>query len=123
MTNTLNTPAEAIEMQYPLRVRVFRRANETGGHGRHRGGDGIYREIEATEPCEGTLLGDRRRRAPYGLAGARDGARAEDWIRRNVPRRDDVFRSGKAKLTLAPGDRLCIRTPGGGGHGNNDTSV
>ena len=120
MTNTLNTPAEAIEMQYPLRVRAFS-AGETGGRGTHNGGGGIYREIEALAACEGTLLGDRRFGGkgigPYGLAGGASGVRAEDWVRRAATQRDDPLRGGKVRFTLAPGDRLCIRTPGGGGWG------
>src|SRR5262249_43781358 len=70
MTNTLNTPAEAIELQYPLRIRRFERAPNTGGHGKFTGGDGIIREIEALEDCEGTILSDRRLTRPYGLGGA-----------------------------------------------------
>lgn len=64
MTNTLNTPAESLELQYPLRVRRFERAAGSGGRGKFAGGDGIVREIEALEPCEGTLIGDRRLRRP-----------------------------------------------------------
>ena len=75
MTNTLNTPAEAIEMQYPLRVRRFERATGTGGAGAHRGGDGTVRELEALADCEGTILSDRRTTRPYGLAGGSAGRR------------------------------------------------
>jgi N-methylhydantoinase B len=120
MTNTLNTPAEAIEMQYPLRVRAFE-ARENGGGGTYCGGGGIYREVEALADCEGTLLGDRRAGSqgagPYGLSGGAPGARAQDWIRRAATGEDEVFPGGKWKFRLKKGDRLCIRTPGGGGWG------
>jgi N-methylhydantoinase B/oxoprolinase/acetone carboxylase alpha subunit len=115
MTNTLNTPAEAIEMQYPLRVRRFERAAGTGGAGRHRGGDGIRREIEALAPCGGTLLGDRRLTRPCGRAGAGAGAAARDEVRRAGGRVEPL--SGKSRLSLLAGDVLSIGTPGGGGFG------
>jgi N-methylhydantoinase B len=111
MTNTLNTPAEAIEMQYPLRVRRFERAAGSGGAGKHRGGDGIVREIEALVPTEGTVITDRRISRPYGLAGgspARAGANSLN----------DSPISGKARIKLARGDVLRIITPGGGGFGS-----
>jgi N-methylhydantoinase B len=115
MTNTLNTPAEAIELQYPLRVRRFERAPGTGGAGRFRGGDGAVREIEALAACEGTLLGDRREGRPYGInhgPGARPG---ENRIIRKsgavTPLR------GFDRFGLQPGDVLSVRTPGGGGWG------
>ena len=73
MTNTLNTPAEAIEMQYPLRIRRFERCARSGGNGRYRGGDGIIREVEALAACEGTILSDRRLSRPYGLSGGAAG--------------------------------------------------
>src|SRR4051812_46653787 len=73
MTNPLNPPAEAIEMQYPLRVRRFERAVGTGGEGTFRGGDGTVRELEALADCEGTILSDRRVSPPYGLAGGAPG--------------------------------------------------
>src|SRR5438552_10940257 len=111
MTNTLNTPAEAIEMQYPLRVRRFERAADSGGGGKHRGGDGILREIEALLPAEGTVITDRRISRPYGLAGgtaARSGANSIN----------DAAIAGKAKVKLSRGDVLKIVTPGGGGWGS-----
>jgi len=111
MTNTLNTPAEAIEMQYPLRVRRFERARDSGGAGRHRGGDGIVRELEALTPAEGTVITDRRISRPYGLSGggaARSGA--------NSVNNQSV--GGKAKIKLSRGDVLRIVTPGGGGWGS-----
>ena len=115
MTNTRNTPAEAIELQYPLRVRRFERDAHGGGTGRHPGGDGIVREIEALAPAEGTVLTDRRLTRPYGLAGGGPAAGGENWV--VVPDDKDYVVPPKATFTLAPGDRLRILTPGGGGWG------
>jgi len=116
MTNTLNTPAEAIEMQYPLRVRRFERAAGTGGAGRFPGGDGIVRELEALADCEGTVLSDRRTSRPYGLNGAAPGAAGANAI--VVPSDDRLIDlGGKAKFSLRFGDVLRIRTPGGAGWG------
>jgi N-methylhydantoinase B len=115
MTNTLNTPAEAIEMQYPLRVLRFERARGTGGEGVRRGGDGILRELQALADCEGTILADRRITQPFGSAGADPGAGASDQIvdaggvTRNI--------AGKSRFALRSGEILSIRTPGGGGFG------
>jgi N-methylhydantoinase B len=114
MTNTLNTPAEAIELQYPLRVRQFEALAGSGGRGRYRGGDGIIRVLEALGPCAGTVLGDRRTSRPYGLAGgepARSGNNASDSANGKNPL------PGKALFDLNTGDRLIIATPGGGGFG------
>jgi N-methylhydantoinase B len=116
MTNTLSTPAEALEMQYPLRVRRFERAANTGALGAHRGGDGIVRELEALAPTEGTILSDRRLSRPYGLRGgeaARAGTNA--IIRANG---SESKLSGKCNVSLDEGDVLQIITPGGGGWGD-----
>lgn len=113
MTNTLNTPAEAIEMQYPLRIRRFERAAGSGGAGKQTGGDGIIREIEALTPVEGTLVTDRRISRPYGLAGGQRAAPGANSI-------NDTPIGGKSKVTLARGDILRIITPGGGGWGTGE---
>jgi N-methylhydantoinase B len=113
MTNTLNTPAEAIEMQYPLRVLRFERARGTGGAGTHRGGDGILRELRALADCEGTILADRRTTQPYGLAGAAPGASASDQIVDGPATTRRI--AGKSVFKLRAGETLSIRTPGGGG--------
>jgi N-methylhydantoinase B len=117
MTNSLNTPAEALEYAYPLRVRAYSLRRGSGGRGARRGGDGVVREIETLAAARMSLLADRRARAPYGLAGGSDGA----------PGRDRVIRGGRAsKLDakgsrdLRPGDRVRIETPGGGGHGREE---
>jgi len=116
MTNTLNTPAEALEMQFPLRVRRFERAVGTGGSGRLRGGDGAVREIEALEACEGTVLSDRRASGPYGLAGGAPGATGCNAILRRGSGSEPL--AGKVRFTLRKGDILRIQTPGGGGWGS-----
>jgi N-methylhydantoinase B len=113
MTNTLNTPAEAIEMQYPLRVRAFEVLGNGGG-GRWRGGGGIVRTIEALADCEGTVLSDRRTTAPYGLAGGGPGGGGADALRAGATSHP---LPSKCRFTLRPGQVLDIRTPGGGGWG------
>jgi N-methylhydantoinase B len=115
MTNTLNTPAEALEMQYPLRVRRFERNADTGGHGRFRGGDGTVRELEALADCEGTILSDRRISQPYGLSGGDAASAGRNSIVRADGAETDI--AGKARFALTRGQMLRIRTPGGGGFG------
>jgi N-methylhydantoinase B len=109
MTNTLNTPAEALEMQYPLRVRRFELRDAracpphgSGGAGTHRGGEGIVRELEALADCEGTLLTDRRVYPPGNGATGRNTVNGRDV-------------GGKAHIVLRKGDVLRIETPGGSG--------
>ena len=115
MTNSLNTPAEALEYAYPLRVCQYSLRKESGGKGEHSGGDGIVREIEVLTDCEVTLLADRRERGPWGLAGGSDGARGTA----DIVRRDGSIESmpGKFSARLRKGDRIRIETPGGGGWG------
>jgi N-methylhydantoinase B len=110
MSNTLNTPVEALESEFPLRVRELALRSGSGGEGRHRGGDGVVREIEALAPMRYTLLTERRRHPPRGRDGGADGA-----IGRNLL--NDEPLPSKAEGALKPGDRLRIETPGGGGHG------
>jgi N-methylhydantoinase B len=114
MTNTLNTPVEALEYAYPCRVRRYALRAGSGGAGLHRGGDGLVREIEFLCPATVTILSERRRTAPYGLQGGKPGARGQ-----NVLLRDGEERklAGKAELRVARGDLLSLRTPGGGGWG------
>jgi N-methylhydantoinase B len=110
MSNTLNTPVEALETEFPLRVRELSLRRESGGEGGHRGGDGIVREIEALEPMRYTLIGERRRHPPRGRDGGRDGKTGHDLLNGGpLP--------GKGEGTLQAGDRLRIETPGGGGNG------
>ncbi len=110
MSNTLNTPVEALETEFPLRVRELSVRRGSGGAGRHRGGDGIVRELEALAPMGFTLIAERRRHAPRGRAGGADGAPG-----RNLLNGEPL--PSKAAGDLRPGDRLRIETPGGGGYG------
>ncbi|HEV2881783.1 MAG TPA: hydantoinase B/oxoprolinase family protein [Pyrinomonadaceae bacterium] len=119
MTNSLNTPVEALEYAYPLRVREYAIRANSGGRGKQRGGDGVVREIETLVDARMSLLADRRRRAPYGLAGGADGRTGRDSVLRLDPngrahaRRIDA----KGSWDLKAGERVRIETPGGGGHG------
>jgi N-methylhydantoinase B len=115
MSNTLNTPIEALETEYPLRVAELSIRHGSGGAGRHRGGDGIARELEALEPMRYTLIGERRRHAPQGRDGGAPGAEGRDLLNGEpVP--------AKGEGELFPGDRLRIETPGGGGFGPEPSS-
>jgi N-methylhydantoinase B len=110
MTNSLNTPAEALEYAYPLRVREYRLRKGSGGEGKQRGGDGVIREIETLVPSRMSLLADRRKRGPYGLHGGSDGKAG----RNKVGNREIA---SKGSHELKAGDRIRIETPGGGGWG------
>jgi len=115
MTNTRNTPVEVLEQTLPVRVVRYARRRGSGGGGLHAGGDGIVRELELLAPSTVTLVGERRRRPPYGLSGGGPGSVGEDTLRRG-----DVVVRLPVKITFAAraGDRLTIATPGGGGHGD-----
>jgi len=115
MTNTKNTPTESLESHYPFIVRRYALRQGSGGAGRFRGGDGIERELEFTEAATVSLMGDRRRRGPWGLAGGHPGAPGEDWLIRRSGTKDRL--PGKVTLEVEAGDRLIVRTPGGGGWG------
>jgi len=115
MTNSLNTPAEALEYAYPLRVRQYRIRKGSGGKGKHKGGDGSIREIETLAAARMSLLSDRRRRAPYGLHGGADGEVGRAWIVRRDGREEKL--TSKGSWDLEPGDRVRIETPSGGGFG------
>jgi N-methylhydantoinase B len=114
MTNTLNTPIEALEAYYPLRVTEYRIRRGSGGAGHDRGGDGLIREVELLAESSVSLLTDRRRLAPWGLAGGRDGKPGVNYLVRDGKRRR---LAGKTNFTAMPGDRIRIETPGGGGFG------
>ena len=113
MSNTLNTPVEALELEFPLRVVRYTLRRGSGGAGRHRGGDGVVRELEALEDMTYSLLTERRRHPPRGTEDGEDGA-----LGRNLVAGDEV--GPKASGTLHAGDRLRIETPGGGGHGTSE---
>ena len=114
MTNTLNTPVEALEYAYPIRVTRYALRQGSGGPGRHVGGEGLVREIEALGPMEATVLSDRRLRGPWGLAGGGEGAAGVNVVTRST---GGMAMPGKFHVRLRAGDRLCIQTPGGGGWG------
>jgi N-methylhydantoinase B len=110
MSNTLNTPVEALETAYPLRVASYRLRRGSGGAGAHRGGDGVERRLVALADCEASVIAERRRRGPAGRLGGGDGAPGRTTLNgRELP--------SKWRGRLAPGDMLGIETPGGGGHG------
>jgi N-methylhydantoinase B len=111
MSNTLNTPVEALELEFPLRVTRYAMRRGSGGEGAHRGGDGIVRELEALSDMRYSLLTERRRNAPPGAAGGKPGERGRNLI-------DGEELAPKAAGSLRAGQRLRIETPGGGGHGN-----
>jgi N-methylhydantoinase B len=111
MSNTLNTPVEALESEFPLRVRELSLRHGSGGAGQHRGGDGIVREIEALAPMRYSLISERRRHPPSGRSGGEDGAPGRN-LREGEPLPSKV--EGK----LGAGERIRIETPGGGGHGS-----
>lgn len=114
MTNSLNTPAEALEYAYPLRVREYSIRKGSGGRGKHQGGDGVVREIETLVPARMSLLADRRKTAPYGLGGGEAGKVGGNSIISGGQTRET---SSKGSWELKAGDRIRIETPGGGGHG------
>ncbi len=112
MTNTLNTPIEVLESAYPLRIRRYALRSGSGGAGRVKGGEGLVREYEFLASAEVTLLTERRIHAPWGLAGGQPGATGENLLNGRVL-------EPKITCTVKAGDRLEIRSPGGGGYGAN----
>jgi N-methylhydantoinase B len=115
MTNSLNTPAEALEYAYPLRVREYAIRKSSGGNGKQCGGDGVVREIEILAAARMSLLADRRKRGPYGLQGGDDGKTGTAFI---VSGDRSQKIGSKGSWELKPGDRVRIESPGGGGHGS-----
>lgn len=116
MTNSLNTPVEALEYAYPFRVRSYSYRAGSGGDGEFRGGDGIIREIELLTDAQVTLLGDRRRFKPYGLAGGLGGKVGHTSLR--LPDGTETTLAGKSSLHAHAGDLIHMETPGGGGWGD-----
>ncbi len=115
MTNTRNTPVEAFEVAYPLRVVEYRLRAGSGGQGQHQGGDGIRRVLEVVaDEVTVSLVTERRTRGPWGLAGGDDGAPGRNALVRDGT---ETELPGKTTLRLRRGDRLVVETPGGGGWG------
>jgi N-methylhydantoinase B len=115
MTNTRNTPIESLEHAVPLRVEGMRIRRGSGGRGRWRGGDGIERRLRALVPVRVTVIGDRRARGPYGLAGGRPGAPGFAKVTGRTGRTRTL--AGKCQVDLPAGAVLTLASPGGGGYG------
>ncbi len=111
MSNTFNTPVEALELSYPLRVERYELRRGSGGAGAHAGGDGVVRELRVLEDCRVSLLTERRHHAPAGRDGGAAGSRG-----RNLVNGEEI--AAKVSRSLHTGDVLRIETPGGGGHGS-----
>jgi len=110
MTNTLNTPIESLEMNYPLRIRRYEKRKGSGGVGLHPGGEGVIRQYEFLRPAQLSLLTERRLKGPWGLAGGGDGEVGVNLLNGEaIP--------AKCNLSVATGDLLTLMTPGGGGWG------
>jgi len=115
MTNTLNTPIEALEASYPLRVERFSLRCGSGGQGTHRGGEGIQRDIRILQQGTASIISERRDRPPYGLAGGSPGKTGKNVLVRADGSETEL--GSKVSLHVEPGDVISIRTPGGGGWG------
>jgi N-methylhydantoinase B len=115
MTNSLNTPVEALEHAIPVRVRHYSLRRGSGGSGRRRGGDGLRRDIELLAPAHVCVLSERRRHPPCGASGGSPGATGENQILRH---REWTALPGKFTAEVERGDIISIRTPGGGGWGS-----
>jgi N-methylhydantoinase B len=110
MSNTLSTPAEALELQYPLRVERYALRLGSGGVGQHRGGDGVLRELRMLEDCRLSIISERRGHQPQGARGGEPGLPGRNSLNgEHLP--------AKVTRQLAAGDVVTIETPGGGGHG------
>jgi len=114
MTNTMNTPIEALEHAYPLRVEQYGLVRNSGGSGSHKGGDGIIRSYRFLDKAHVSILTERRKLAPYGLAGGKPGGKGKNFLVRGKIKKN---LGGKSGFETEPGDLLQIRTPGGGGWG------
>ncbi|HEY8764811.1 MAG TPA: hydantoinase B/oxoprolinase family protein [Solirubrobacteraceae bacterium] len=115
MSNTLNTPVEALELEFPLRITEYSLRRGSGGQGQHHGGDGVIREFEALAPLTYSLITERRRHPPPGADGGEPGACGRNLLDgRQLP--------PKVTGMIEPGQRLRIETPGGGGHGKPPSS-
>jgi N-methylhydantoinase B len=111
MSNTLSTPVEALELQYPLRVERYELRPGSGGAGRHRGGDGVVRELRVLEDCRLSIISERREHAPQGVHGGGGGAPGRNLL-------NGASLPAKVTRDLVSGDVVTIETPGGGGFGS-----
>ncbi len=114
MTNTLNTPVESLEHNYPFRISQYKIRSQSGGKGRHRGGDGIIRDYEFFQPATVSILSDRRRHAPYGLRGGKKGQVGQNAL---ISKGRKQRLPSKVTVNVSCGDIISLHTPGGGGHG------
>ena len=121
MTNSLNTPVEALEYAYPFRVTEYSLRRNSGGNGTYKGGDGVVREIEMLTDAEVTILADRRKTAPYGLHGGEAAEKGRTIVIRNGGTRKTL--AGKTSVRLGRGERVRIESPGGGGWGDLNTEA
>jgi 5-oxoprolinase (ATP-hydrolysing) len=116
MTNSRLTDPEILESRLPVRLDRFAIRRGSGGKGRHRGGDGVVRELTFLEPMRANILANRRRVAPKGLAGGGDAAPGRNWVERADGSIEPLGATGHAEM--GPGDRFIIETPGGAGFGS-----
>jgi N-methylhydantoinase B len=115
MSNTLTTPAEALELAYPLRVERHELRLGSGGAGLHRGGDGVVRELRVLEPCRLSVISERRSHQPRGVRGGEPGKPGRNSLNeKELP--------AKTTRDLEAGDVVRIETPGGGGFGDTDAT-
>ncbi len=114
MTNSLNTPLEALESYLPIRINRYCLQRGSGGRGKNKGGEGIIREYEFLVPTQVTIISERRKFPPFGLHGGKNGKKGENTL---ISRGREVRLSSKANIKVLPGDVLRIETPGGGGYG------
>jgi N-methylhydantoinase B len=123
MSNTRNTPVEALETSFPLRVTEYSLRRDSGGQGQHHGGEGLVRSIQFLSPVTVTITSERRERPPYGLQGGEPGKVGDNTLIRNGghgKHGEEIPLPGKVTADLRPGDTLRIETPGGGGWGVSD---
>jgi N-methylhydantoinase B len=116
MTNSLNTPVEALEYAFPFRVRRYSLRHNTGGKGNHRGGEGIVRDIELLADADATVLSDRRRSRPYGMMGGEAGKPGRTTL---VGPRESKVLPSKCRFQIHAGEHIVVETPGGGGWGHS----
>lgn len=114
MTNSLNTPLEALENYLPLRMRWYCLRQRSGGEGKNRGGEGIIREYEFLVPTQVTIISERRRFSPYGVLGGKEGKRGRNIL---FSKGKKTILNSKVNIKVNPGDMLRVETPGGGGYG------